>query len=136
MRENWERRTTICTPTFLLTRNSVSASAALGWCVFIMFILAMVMCLVGVFSVLSAGFTLLVRNLCLIALCFAMYVCLICLFLIDVLSSLDASLAKIAKGIDKIEEIQYNQYLLATKSSPRRKDVSEQDEILTSQKSS
>jgi hypothetical protein len=114
MNDRNEKNSTICTPTFFLTRKFSSASSILGAIVFALFVLAILMLIVGLFYVLTAGLTLLVRNACIIGLCILIYLCVLCLFLLDVLSSIDTNLSKVTKKLDKIEEISYNQFVITS----------------------
>jgi hypothetical protein len=96
------------TPTYIAVQNSRGVSAALGWVVIILLILAIIMLLVLTISVLSSNLPQIVKS-AVIALCVvAIYGCVVSIAVVDGFSALDMHLKKTNVYLKRVESQLYN----------------------------
>ena len=110
------RRTTVCTPTLLLTRRG-NLSVILGWMVFIIFIVIGCFLFVGMWALMRAPIPkyFVTIGVGIISVCW--FFSLLGMVILDILSSIDEKVSRQLEYLKRVEGHVYNLYLLSGKKN-------------------
>ncbi len=109
-------RTTVCTPSFLLSRRSPGVSIIMGWAIFVMFITIVVFIFISMSKVVnSPDIPQTFKTVLIGLLSMGIFISMVSVFIVDTLTSLEEKHSQAVASLKKIEEHAYNQYQLQRK---------------------
>lgn len=115
-----DRRTTICTPSFLLSRRS-NAAMLMGAVLFLMFFTVSIFLVVAMGYLVDAFVPKFVKVVGIGVLALALYGLMWSIYIVDSLSSVDEKLSREVEYLKRVEKSQYNMYVLVGKLSKELK---------------
>lgn len=124
--ERMDRRTTICTPSFLLSRKN-NASILMGAVLFLMFFTVSIFLVVAMGYVMDAFVPKFVKVVGIGILALSLYGLMWSIYIVDSLSSLDEKMSRQVEYLKRMEKSQYNTYVLAGKLSQLKLKKGDQD---------
>lgn len=114
----YNKRTTICTPSFLLSRKSPGISTLLGWIIFIFFITIVLFMLVVMYKVMmSYKIPPTIKIVIVGFFALAMFMAMIGIFIVDALTSQEEKQTQVLELTRKIEKHAYNTYQVMKKTA-------------------
>jgi hypothetical protein len=114
--ERVERRTTICTPSFLLSRRN-NASMLMGAVLFLLFFTVSIFLVVAMGYLVDAFVPKFVKVVGIGILALALYGLMWSIYIVDSLSSLDEKMSRQVEYLKRLEKHNYNLYIMAGKLS-------------------
>lgn len=101
------RTTTICTPTYIMTRDNPKLSSFMGWILFILFLFCLIFLFLGISVILTKAMVPWVRNCLIGAFSTGVFIVLVCLFMVDTMTSIEEHLSALKESQEKSEEHLY-----------------------------
>ena len=118
----YKMRTTICTPSFILSRRSPGVSIFLGWVIFILFVTIVIFMFMAIIKIFGAHeIPRIARTLLIGVIAMGIFLLMVSLFIVDALTSQEEKQTQMLETLKRIEEHAYNQYQLSGKLLRRSK---------------